>query len=94
MSWNAVKSLPRRQQRGYRNEASTYVDACENSRGGKEIWLVAATLSAVATGAGSFYYSVTTYINRGSRSMAEWLGKEGTARFKGRLRGILLNARP
>jgi len=55
---------------------------------------VAATLSAVAASAGSVYYSVTNDINRGSRSMEEWLGKEGTARFEGRLRGILLNARP
>jgi hypothetical protein len=55
---------------------------------------MAAALSAAAIGAGSFYYSVTTDIDRSPRSLAEWLGEKGIARIKDRLRNTLRDTRP
>ena len=94
MNSNRVRSLPRKQLGGSRNEASTYIDAPKNTRRGKGIRLVAATLSAAATGVCRIYYFITTDIDRGPHSLAEWLGEKGTARIKSCLRDILLNARP
>jgi len=94
VNWNRVKSLPRKQSGGYLNEASTDVDAHKISRRGKGIRLVATALSTATAGAGSFYYPVTTDIDRGPHSLAKWLGEKGTARIKGCLRDILVNTRP
>ena len=55
---------------------------------------MAAALSAAATGAGSFYYSVTTDIDRSPRSLAEWLGEKVIARIKDCLRDVLVNTWP
>ena len=73
---------------------STDVDASKISRRVPGIRIVAAALSATATGACRIYYFVTTDINRGPRSLAKWLGEKGTARIKGCLRHILVNTRP
>ena len=70
------------------------VDEAKNSRKGKGIRIVAAALSATTTGAGSFYYPVTTDIDCSPRSLAEWLGEKGIVCIKGRLRDILVNTRP
>ena len=90
MNWNRGKSLPRKQLGGSQNEASTDLDAPKISRRGKGIRFVAAALFATAIGASGVYYPVTVDIDRGPRSLAEWLGEKGTASTKCCLRDILV----